>query len=319
MADFISSSWNLYVMALVAVGLLFCLIILLTNITARQKGEPKLQGHVWDENLREYNNPLPSWWLYLFWVTVLFAIGYLYVFPGFGTWNSNAQKDLGLRSEYRAEIKKAEEVYSPIFAGYVKENGSYKDLVAVAADTKAMEGGQRLYMTYCMQCHGSAGKGGTGFPDLTDNDWLYGGTPDVMKTSIMDGHAGVMTPFGGSLSEEQIKDVANYVRSLAGLEADAARASRGREVFAANCVICHGPDGKGALSMGEAFGALGAPNLTDNIWLYGPSEETIIEGITKGRNAGPGSLTNSMPAWKDFLGEDKVHLLAAYVYSLSKH
>ncbi|MDR3213218.1 MAG: cytochrome-c oxidase, cbb3-type subunit III [Azoarcus sp.] len=313
MADFINGFWNLYVQGIVAFGLLFCLVVLLANMTSRASGEPKLQGHVWDENLREYNNPLPRWWLYLFWATVIFAVVYLAIFPGFG----NLNKERGLRTEYAKEVANAEQQYGPLFTKF-----QATDLAALATDPEAVSAGKRLFLTYCSQCHGSTAEGARGkaygFPNLTDNDWLYGGDPATIKTSIESGRAGVMTPFGETLNGDQIKDVANYVRSIAGLSSDATRAARGRDVFGANCTVCHGPEGKGARSMGEAFAALGAPDLTDSIWLYSNSEESIIDGITKGRNAGPESVTNTMPAWKDFLGDAKVHVLAAYVYSLSK-
>ncbi|MDR1462435.1 MAG: cytochrome-c oxidase, cbb3-type subunit III [Azoarcus sp.] len=315
MADFISGFWNLYVAGLIAFGLLFCLVVLITNMTSQGGGEPKLQGHVWDENLREYNNPLPRWWLYLFWGTVIFAFLYLYLYPGFGTWRSGSAQS-GLRGEYAKEVKLASEEYGPIFNKYLGT-----DLAALSADPEAVATGKRLFLTYCSQCHGSAAKGAKGkdygFPDLSDSDWLYGGDPATIKASIEDGRGGVMTPFGGTLNSEQIRDVANYVRSIAGLNADAARAARGRDVFASNCTVCHGPEGKGARSMGEAFAALGAPDLTDGIWLYSESEDAIIDGVTRGRNAGPGSVINAMPAWKDYLGDAKVHILAAYVHSLN--
>ncbi|MDR2093260.1 MAG: cytochrome-c oxidase, cbb3-type subunit III [Azoarcus sp.] len=319
MADFISGFWNLYVTGLIAFGLLFCLVVLVTNMTSQSTGEPKLQGHVWDENLREYNNPLPRWWLYLFWATVIFAILYLYMFPGFGTWRSNPTdpaKDRGLRAEYAKEVRLANKQYGPLFEKY-----QATDLAILADDRDAVAAGKRLFLTYCSQCHGSAARGAKGksygFPDLTDSDWLYGGDPATIKTSIEGGRAGVMTAFGGTLNSEQIKDVANHVRAIAGLSSDAARAARGKAVFDTNCTVCHGPEGKGARSMGEAFAVLGAPDLTDGIWLYSNSEEAIIDGVTRGRNAGPDSVTNTMPAWKDFLGDAKVHILAAYVYSLN--
>ncbi|MDR0715801.1 MAG: cytochrome-c oxidase, cbb3-type subunit III [Azoarcus sp.] len=322
MADFINSFWDLYVSGLVAFGLLFCLVVLVTNMTSKESGEPKLQGHVWDENLREYNNPLPRWWLYLFWATVIFSIFYLYLFPGFGNRHSNPadpEKDRGLRAQYAQEVFDAEGTYGPIFARY--QGISVETL---AKDPDAVATGQRLFLTYCAQCHGSLGQGSRGFPNLTDGDWLYGGDPETIKGSISEGRAGMMTPLGGTLTADEIKDAANYVRSLSNLSHDAARAARGRDIFTGKgtCLTCHGADGKGAVAMGismgvPAMGLLGAPNLTDSVWLYDNSEDAIIEGITRGRNAGPGSLTNNMPAWKDFLGEAKVHVLAAYVYSLS--
>ena len=164
--------------------------------------------------------------------------------------------------------------------------------------------GQRLFLTYCAQCHGSAAQGAKGFPNLTDDEWQWGGEPEVVKTTIMEGRMGVMTPFGQALGAEGVKDVASYVRSLTGLAHDSLRAQRGAELFAQQCVACHGADGTGNPMMG-------APNLTNKSWLYGSSEATIIETVTHGR-------TNQMPAFGDFLGEDKVHLLAAYVLSLPK-
>jgi cytochrome c oxidase cbb3-type subunit 3 len=163
--------------------------------------------------------------------------------------------------------------------------------------------GKRLFQTYCVQCHGSDARGAKGFPNLTDNDWLYGGTPEIIKTTLDGGRHGQMPAFGAAFGEEKVKDVANYAMSLSGKKHDAERASRGKETFTAVCAACHGPDGKGNQ-------ALGAPNLTDNVWLYGGTEKTIIETVTNGRN-------NQMPAWKDFLGDGKVHLLTSYVWGLS--
>ncbi|MCX8146286.1 MAG: cytochrome-c oxidase, cbb3-type subunit III, partial [Azovibrio sp.] len=167
----------------------------------------------------------------------------------------------------------------------------------------AMETGKRLYLTYCMQCHGADARGSKGFPNLTDGDWLYGGEPAKIVETIANGRLGVMPPHA-HLGAETVKDLANYVRSLSGLPADSVRAAKGQEAFmTAGCAGCHGMDAKG-------MQAIGAPNLTDNVWLYGSSEAVITETIMNGRQ-------NKMPAWKDFLGDGKVHLLAAYVYSLS--
>jgi cytochrome c oxidase cbb3-type subunit 3 len=304
MADF-DSFWDLYVAGFVTFGLLFCLILMLANMKAQEPGAPQVKGHVWDENLREYNNQLPRWWLFLFLGTVIFSIVYLVIFPGFGNRLSTSEKDAGLRVEYTSEVNG--------FAG--KEVAKYMDpktdLVALANDPEAMKTGQRLFLTYCSQCHGATARGSKGYPNLTDNDWLYGGDPETIKTTIAEGRPGVMTPFGGMLSEEQIKDVANYVLTLSGLPADKARADRGEPFFKdeGKCALCHGADGKGALAKG--FAALGGPNLTDDIWQYDSKLETIIEGITKGRE-------NAMPTWNRFLDESKLNLLAAYVYSLSK-
>jgi cytochrome c oxidase cbb3-type subunit 3 len=295
MSDFVSSFWSVYVAGLTALSILFCAFVLWANMTKKQTGPVETHGHVWDETLEEYNNPLPGWWKWLFWITIVFAVVYLAVYPGFGSnkgafgWSSVGQ--------YEKEMQAANEKYAPIFNKYAA-----MDLKAVAADGEAKAMGERLFLTYCAQCHGSAAQGAKGFPNLTDSDWLYGGEPETIKTTIQGGRNGVMPPFG-QLGAESIKDVANYVRSLSGLAADGLRAERGKAVFEQNCVACHGPEAKGTP-------ALGAPNLTDKVWLYGSSEATIIETVTGGRN-------NRMPAFQEFLGDAKVHLLSAYVLGLS--
>jgi len=298
MADFVSGFWNAYVMVLVFLSIAFCVFVLVSNNKARTSGPVGLHDHIWDETLQEYNNPLPRWWMYMFWITIIFAIAYLAMYPGFG----NNQGKLGWSSggQWQAEQKAAAEKYGPIFAKF-----RTMDLNAVAGDKEANAMGQRLFLTYCAQCHGADAKGAKGFPNLTDSDWLYGGEPETIRTTLLGGRQGMMPPFGPALGADGTKDVANYVRSLSGLAHDSLRAQRGKELFAQNCVACHGPEAKGTP-------ALGAPNLTDKTWLYGSGEATIIETITNGRS-------NQMPAFKEFLGEDKVHLLAAYVLSLSNN
>ncbi len=295
MADFTSGFWNMYVMVLVALSILFCVFVLASNMIKRESGPVELHGHVWDETLAEYNNPLPRWWMYLFWMTIVFSVVYLMIYPGFGNFNQNR----GQLSQYQAEMQSADEKYGPIFAKYRN-----MDLAAVAADPEANAMGERMFLTYCSQCHGSAAQGGKSFPNLTDDEWLWGGEPEAIKTTITEGRNGVMPPFGPALGGEGVKDVANYVRSLSGLAHDSLRAQRGKEMFVTNCAVCHGEDGTGNTM-------LGAPNLANKSWLYGSAEATIIETITNGRN-------NQMPVFGEFLGEDKVHLLAAYVMSLSK-
>lgn len=297
MADFVSGFWNAYVMVLVFLSISFCVFVLVSNMTKRTSGPVGLHDHIWDETLQEYNNPLPRWWMYMFWITIIFAIVYLSMYPGFG--NNQGKLGWSARGQWDAEQKAAAEKYGPIFAKFRS-----MDLNVVAADKEANAMGHRLFLTYCAQCHGADAKGAKGFPNLTDSDWLHGGEPATIETTILGGRIGMMPPFGPALGADGVKDVANYVRSLSGLANDSLRAQRGKEVFAANCAACHGPEGKGTP-------AIGAPNLTDKTWLYGSSEATIIETVSKGR-------TNQMPAFKDFLGEDKVHLLAAYVLSLSK-
>jgi len=206
--------------------------------------------------------------------------------------------------EHQKEVARVDAQVKPLFDRYLK-----MDLRAVAADKEAMEMGGRLYQTYCMQCHGATAQGSRdkGFPNLTDNDWLWGGEPAQIVETISNGRISLMPPYGGNPDaiggESGAHEVANYVRSLSGLAHDKDLAAKGKVKFNTVCFACHGIDGKGNV-------ALGAPNLTDKVWLYGSSEAKIVEGITKGRG-------NQMPAWKDFLGESKIHLLAAYVLSLS--
>jgi cytochrome c oxidase cbb3-type subunit 3 len=213
----------------------------------------------------------------------------------------NYAGSLGWKSSgaYQEELKQAEADYGPLFAKYQQQ-----DLKAVAADPQARAMGERLFLTYCSQCHGSDARGSKGFPNLTDHDWLHGGEPDAIKTTILNGRNGVMPPMGGAVgTEKDIENVAQYVLSLSGSTADPIKSVLGRNKFVANCAACHGADGKGNQMMG-------APNLTDRIWLYGGSADTIMETIRRGRS-------NSMPAFKDFLGEGKAHVLAAYVWGLS--
>ncbi len=297
MSDFVSDTWHYYVAGLVVLSLLFCIWILASNMTRRVKGPVQLHDHIWDEDLQEYNNPLPRWWMWLFWLTLIFGIAYFTLYPGLGHW----QGKFGWSAvgQYKAEVAAEDAVVKPIYDKYMKQ-----DLLAVAADPEAQAMGQRLFLTYCAQCHGSDARGAKGFPNLTDTDWLHGGDPEVVRTTIKGGRMGGMPPFGPALGADGVKDVANYVRSLSGLAHDSIRAQRGKQAFMTTCVACHGPEGKGNQ-------ALGAPNLTDRVWLWGSSEATIIETITNGR-------TNQMPAFAERLGEEKVHLLAAYVLGLSR-
>jgi cytochrome c oxidase cbb3-type subunit III len=296
MSDFVSGFWNVYVVVIVLGSILACAVLL--YIQGKATFTPgKTMGHVWDETLEEYNNPMPKWWSWLFVITVIFALVYLALYPGLGSFKGL----LGWSAvgQYQIERDKMDATVKPLYDKY-----SAMDLQAVAGDKQAMEMGKRLYLTYCMQCHGADARGAKGFPNLTDGDWLYGGEPAQIEQTITDGRMGVM-PAHAQLGADTIKDLANYVRSLSGLPNDSVRAAKGKEAFAsAGCSGCHGPDAKG-------MHAIGAPNLTDKVWLYGSSEATIIETITNGRQ-------NKMPAWKEFLGESKVHLLAAYIFSLNQ-
>jgi cytochrome c oxidase cbb3-type subunit 3 len=297
MLEFTSDFWSWYISIITVVSLVGVAIFLYSQRTQRlapgQKAEE--MGHKWDGDLVELNNSLPSWWVNLFWITLIFAGVYLVLYPGLGSFKGV----LGWSSwgQYNGEVSEAKAKYDPIFNQFLGQ-----PIQQVAANKDAHEMGQRLFMTYCSQCHQSDAKGAKGFPNLTDKDWLYGGDPDTIKATIASGRAGVMPAWEPTLGAAGVKEVANYVLSLSGRPNDAALAAAGKAKFDANCTACHGADGKGMTAMG-------APNLTDKVWLYGGSEATIMETIAKGRNG-------NMPAQLDKLGEAKVHILAAYVYGL---
>ena len=298
MSDFVSGFWNIYVTVLVLASVVGCGVFLWVQDQAKN-APGETMGHVWDGTLEEYSNPMPNWWRWMFYITVFFSLGYLVVYPGLGSYAG--QFGWSSVGQYEQEIADSDAKFGPIFAAYQSQ-----DLMHVAADPKAKEMGRSLFLNYCAQCHGSDAKGAKGYPNLTDNDWLWGGEPEQIKTTILGGRVGVMPPYGGNPDAvggpTGAKELANYVRSLSGLPSDSILAAKGKERYALVCIACHGPEGKGN-------SAAGWPNLTDKTWLYGSREDTIIETITKGR-------TNVMPGHKEFLGEAKVHLLAAYVYGL---
>lgn len=304
MSDFTHGFWPIYI-SVITVASIVGTWLFLRSQTSRKlaPGEkPELMEHTWDGDLQDLNNPLPRWWLGLFYATMVFAVGYLILWPGLG--NYAGLLNWTSRGEYEAEVKAAEARFQPIYAGFMQQ-----DIATVAADPDARTIGRNLFLTYCSQCHGSDAAGARGFPNLTDNDWLYGGDPESIKATITEGRSGVMPPWGDALGDDGVRQVANYVLSLSGRQHDAALAAAGKAKFSENCAACHMPDGTG-------MQALGAPNLTDKVWLYGGSEAAIIESIAKGRNG-------VMPAMTQTLGttsnrEAKLHLLAAYVYGLSQ-
>ena len=303
MADFTSSFWSIYIIVLTVLGIAGCALLLYSQSSVKvvlerdEKGNViETTGHSWDEGLTELNNPMPRWWMWMFALTIVFSLAYLVLYPGLG----NFAGTLGWKStgEYQAELKKAEAEYGPLFAKYASQ-----DVKALAADPQARAIGERLFLTYCSQCHGSDARGNKGYPNLADRDWLYGGEPDAIKTSILKGRTGTMPPMAAAIgSEKDVEAVAHYVLSLSTSTHDPIKAAFGKPKYMA-CAACHGADGKGNQ-------ALGAPNLADKVWLYGGSADTIMETIRKGRS-------NQMPAFGDFLGEQKAHLLTAYVWGLS--
>ena len=302
MSDFLRSGWSTYIALVALLGIFWCIWLLFSQrkvkVVHTPDGEVADTGHVWDGDLRELNNPLPRWWMWMFLFSCIFGLVYLVLFPGLGSFPGIM--GYSTRGSLMQSMETSNEELKPVMAKYVN-----MDIVDVAADPKALEMGQRLFLNSCAQCHGSDAGGAKGFPNLADGDWLYGGSPENIKATITYGRGGAMPAFGAVLTSVQIKDVANYIRSLSGLPVDDLKAARGAEVFKTYCAACHGPDAKGNI-------AIGAPNLTDKTWLYGSSENTITETLLKGRNG-------VMPAQDKVLSPEKIQLLTAYVWSLSNN
>jgi cytochrome c oxidase cbb3-type subunit 3 len=259
-------------------------------------GTTQTTGHVWDEDLRELNNPLPLWWLGLFALTVIFGLGYLVVYPGLGNWAGTSRWTS--HAEYRAQNAQAEALLARTLAPFAQQS-----VTQLAGNPDALRVGRNLFMNNCATCHGSDARGAPGFPDLTDHDWLWGGTPEAIVQTISYGRTSIMPPWRDALGgDDGVEDVVAYVLSLSGRHAAVGDVSRGQAKFQTICIACHGPDGRGNQT-------LGAPNLTDRIWLNGGAVSTVRETIALGRQA-------AMPAQLERLGETRVKLLAAYVISL---
>ena len=297
MSQFTSQFWDVYIAILSLVSIVACALFLKSQSVRKIPGAAPTTGHTWDEDLAEYNNPLPRWWSWLFYITIVFAIAYLVLYPGLGSWRGA----LGWSqvTQLEQELAAADKRFGPMYDKFAAI-----DLETLSKNPDALAIGQKLFLNNCAQCHASDGGGSRGFPNLTDRDWLWGGEPATIKATIANGRTGTMPAFGPALGEQGVKDVAHYVMSLSGLTHDSLRKARGEPTFKSTCAACHGPEGKGNP-------ALGAPNLTDRIWLHGSAEPVIIETITRGR-------TSQMPAHKDLLSEAKIHLLTAYVLSLSQ-
>lgn len=297
MSDFINSGWSLAVAIATVVSLLFCLFLLMIAARRKVMADDNTTGHVWDENLVELNNPLPRWWMWLFIITVVFAAIYLTTYPGLGSragtlgWSSTGQLE--------AEKAKAREAAAPVYAAFA---GKPADVLA--KDPQAMAIGERLFANNCAACHGADARGSKGFPNLTDTDWLWGGTPEKIVETITNGRQGMMPPMAAAVGGSQdIHNVAQYVLSLSGAPHDAIAAHAGKEKFVA-CAACHGPAGKGNQ-------ALGAPNLTDKVWLHGWGEAAIAAMVNNGK-------TNVMPAHGKRLTPEQINVLGAYVWNLSQ-
>jgi cytochrome c oxidase cbb3-type subunit III len=296
MSDFVNDGWSIFVAAGVVLGLVFCVVILMIASRRKVMANDNTTGHTWDVDLREMNNPLPRWWVGLFIITVAFAVVYLVLYPGLGSkagvlnWTSS--------SAHAADLERWRAQMSTTYAKYTAMPAA-----ELVKDEGAMAVGERLFANYCAQCHGADGRGSKGFPNLADGDWLYGGTHEKIIQSITAGRQGNMPALGAAVgSAEDVRNLANYVLSLSGSPHDSVAAQLGKPKFAV-CSACHGPEGKG-------MEAVGAPNLTDKIWLHGWGEQAIVNIITQGK-------VNVMPAQGGRLSVDQIYVLAAYVQSLS--
>ncbi|MFC3284641.1 cytochrome-c oxidase, cbb3-type subunit III [Litchfieldella rifensis] len=300
--DSLSGFWSAWIIAITLGTIAFCAWVLLANRRTDKvpdvEGNVDTTGHTAD-GIEEYDNPLPRWWFMLFVATIVFALGYLALYPGLG--NFSGLLGWTQESQWEQEVERANERYAPIFA-------QYQDvpIPELAQNGEAMRVAERIFLNNCAVCHGSNAQGGYGFPNLTDDAWLYGGEPENIVATITNGRNGLM-PSWQQLGAQNIENVAQYVLSLSGLDHDAQAADQGQAIFAASCVACHGPDGTGNQ-------ALGAPNLTDDAWLYRQPGQDIADAVRQtlrnGRNG-------HMPSQAAYIGEERVHLVAAYVYSLS--
>lgn len=291
-----TSFWSLWIIVLTTVTFVGITWILFANRKREQRKTERTTGHVAD-GIEEYDNPLPAWWFYMFVLTLVWGVGYLVIYPGMGNfpgllgWTQVAQHD--------KEVAAADEKYRAMRDRYLA-----LPIAEIASDPAVRKMGMRMFSNNCAQCHGADARGSYGFPNLADDDWLYGGHPDAIKASITAGRQGAMPAWGSIIGEEGITNVTAYILSINGRDADAAHAEAGKQVFQTYCVACHGADATGNYAMG-------APNLKNGIWLYGGSAEQISHTLRAGRNG-------HMPAFADTLTEDKIHILAAYVYGLSQ-
>jgi cytochrome c oxidase cbb3-type subunit 3 len=297
MSDFLSPGWSIYIAVSTILGLAGCLALLLIASRGQTSSKEDSTGHVWDDDLRELNNPMPRWWMILFVLSIAFGAVYLLLYPGLGS----AKGFLGWTSAgaYETEQGKARADLAVVYATYGSTSAA-----ELSRDPKAMAIGERLFVNNCAACHGSDARGSKGFPNLTDSDWLHGGSPEDIVETITRGRVGTMPPMAAAVGDEvAVSNVANYVLSLSGSPHDAAAAAAGQSKFVV-CAACHGPDGKGNIAIGSA-------NLTDGIWLHGVGKAAIEAMINNGK-------TNIMPAQESRLSPQQIHVVGAYVWSLSQ-
>ncbi|MCQ9616761.1 cytochrome-c oxidase, cbb3-type subunit III [Paenalcaligenes niemegkensis] len=299
MSDFFNGGWSVYISLVAILGVVFCLWLLWTQRSwlSPNKADEE-SAHVWDGNITELNTTVPRWWTIMYIALCAFAVGYLILYPGLGSYKGvfgfTAAKQV---QEQQQQIN---ERLAPIYDRFRE-----MPIEDIAADDEASSIGQRLFLNNCAQCHGSDAQGSPSFPNLTDTSWLWGGEPEQILHTITEGRRGIMPPHSAMMSPADASDIAQYVRSLNNLAHDPLRISAGKRGYDNACVACHGVDAKGNQ-------LLGAPDLTDGHWLYGSSVAVIVEGIMNGRD-------NAMPAQKNRLTEEQIRLLAAWVWGLSNN
>lgn len=295
-----SSFWSWWIFILTAVFLVIQIWILFSNrVTERINQDPNdpTTGHEFD-GIKELENPMPKWWFVLFVATFIFGFGYLALYPGSGIYQGYFGWTQENQWEERQQI--AEEKYGKVLHKYMEE-----DVVTLSKNDQAMQTAGRLFANNCALCHGSDARGATGFPNLTDNDWIYGGEPEQIQATLMNGRQAAMPAWAAVIPEEGVDQVADYVLSLSGAKHNEANVAAGETVFNTYCSACHQPGGKGSHQ-------LGAPNLSDDIWLYSGSKSMIKHAVRAGRNG-------KMPAFGHTLTPERIHLLTAYVYGLSRN
>ncbi len=297
MSDFTSEFWHFWIAGVTLISILACFVLLWYSTKVKvASNKDNSTGHVWDEDIVELDNPLPKWWVYLFVVTILFALIYGLLYPMFGKfpgllgWTSAGQ--------YQAEKQANLAEVAPKFEAFAQ-----KSVQELAADPAAMQIGESLFMNNCAVCHAADARGSLTFPNLTDKDWIWGGDAEAITASITQGRMAVMPPMAAAVgTAEDVTNVAHYVLSLSGAPHDSVRAAAGKANFA-SCIACHGAEGKGNTAMG-------APNLTDDIWLHGFGVDAVVRSINDG-------ITNIMPPQNVLLSEQQIHVLTAYVWGLS--
>ena len=294
--DFTSQFWIYLIFVVTVLSLLYVVVLAFKN-RRTSSARNQTTGHVWDEDLTEYDNPLPVWWLYLLYLTVIFSAVYLVLYPGILP--NGGLLNWSQVGQYDAEVAAANEAYAATMETYASSTPT-----ALASNAQAMKTAARLFSQNCALCHGADARGAPGIPNLRDDDWIYGNSEQAILTTILDGRNGVMPGWGAVLGgRDGSEDVANYVLHLSGEVVNADSMKRGEEKYKTICVACHGVDGKGNQ-------LLGGMDLTDRVWVHGATFEQIADVIENG-------VTNNMPAHRDIVGETKAKLLAGYVISFS--